>query len=174
MRVQRLTLQLSRVVLGIAGLAICISAGCKQCERAIERAAVEATSVVGSTSTAGGTVVAFLRERQDGHSGELYWREAVKPYPRMDSNMPINPSDWALVLVKDGKNSSRWTWLRYRVKSTAANGNPIEKLWDFCLNETVDGYRIVRVVHAEDSTVEACSESPTWAKYQYQPRPAGR
>jgi hypothetical protein len=87
-------------------------------------------------------VVAFLRERREGHSGEQYWREVVRPYPRMDEGLPTNPTEWTVVLDKDGNTPAPWAWLRYRVKSTTAAGLPIEKLWDFCLNETVKGFRI--------------------------------
>jgi hypothetical protein len=76
----------------ILGLILTLS-GCDGCTKEIEKNLVNDVSRLGSSSTAGGTVVAFLRDRRDGHSGEGYWRETVEPYPRVDYLVPVAPKD---------------------------------------------------------------------------------
>jgi hypothetical protein len=176
MSVQRPAFQRYRVILGLLALETCLLLpGCEDCAAGVEKAAVVGASQIGSTSTAGGTVVAFLRDRRDGHSGEQYWRQPVGSYPKIYGDIPSNPSDWDLVLMKSGHEPSPWVWFRYRLKSTTASGIPVEKLWDFCLNETVAGFRIVAVWgDAQDATVHECKESPTWVKYHDETRPTAR
>lgn len=154
-------------ILLLVSLTLC--GGCDWLLKLLEGRAIDTASVAGSTSTAGGTVVAFLRDRKDGHSGEDYWREAVPPYPRMDGIVPISPTDWNFVLVESGPDDL-WVLLRYRVKSTTAAGVPIEKLWDFCTINTVKGFRLVATWEADDSRVKACADSLKWPKYDYPPK----
>lgn len=152
----------------LLALAVLLSfACCDGCEKKIEKNWVGSVGRLGSPSTAGGTVVAFLRARQEGHSGEEYWREAVAPYPRMGDTVPIAPRDWKLMHVESGPRDS-WVLLRFRVESTTHNGQPIEKLWDFCLNNTVKGFRIAAALDAEDKNIEVCEATLAWKKYDYE------
>jgi hypothetical protein len=148
-------------------LVLIFFSGCEGCAKEIEKNLVNDISYFGSTSTAGGTVVSFLRARRDGHAGEQYWREPVAPsYARTPYSVPIAPKDWKVMHVESGPDDG-WVLLRFRIESATGSGLPVEKLWDFCLHKTVEGFRIAAVGDAGDQNVGVCEASLSWKKFDY-------
>jgi len=142
-------------------------AGCDEIFAWASRLGGDTVGSVGSDSTATGAVVAFLRRRHDGHDGEELWRIATPPFPRMTEPVPVNPNEWNVVFTKDGTTrEGGWAYVRYRINSRTPAGIASEKLWDFCLNETVKGYRIVAAWDANDVYLEECQKSPAWIKFK--------
>lgn len=155
-----MSVRLARHLLLLAALGAALSASaCNSCIAQIE-------PYTGTSTTAEGVLRRFLEARKEGHSGDEFWRAPVDGFPKVSGAPPINPTTWESVLRRTD-DDDRWVWHRFRVKSTTPVGIPIEKLWDFCFNKTVEGYRLVAVSDASDDTVRECTASIHWVKFQF-------
>lgn len=146
--------------------------GCDRISQVLSSLFDQTVGLAGSDSTRAGTVVSFLRDRRDGHEGERFWRRTAPPYPRMPGPVPVNPQDWKPVLSKEGttkelftNNDAEWALMRWRIDSRTTEGLTSEKLWDFCLILTVEGFRIVSAWEANDDNQKECKESPNWMQF---------
>jgi hypothetical protein len=139
-------------------IVVCLQAACNGC-----LGEADGRSPAGP-STAEGTLVAFFLARKDGHRGSELWRDPVAGWPRITGPVLANPTGWEKVTAE---SEEQWSWFRYRIKSSREDGVQIEKLWDFCVLDTVRGPRIVAAWDAQDENVKNCAGANSWVKYRY-------
>jgi len=113
--------------------------------------------------TAEGTLHAYLGSRMWGYSGDELWRETYWGFRRVPETLPAKSTSSSTVFAADGAPPT-WAWRRVRLSS--APWDPTDRLWDFCLDKTVNGYEVVGAWPANDATKDACKESPTWSRFR--------
>jgi len=97
-----------------------------------------------------------------GYAGEHLWRETFWGFEKVPGTLPSKATSWSTVFA-EGDDRSAWAWRRIRLSSY---WEPANKLWDFWLDRTVDGYELVGAWPAADITKAICRESPTWSRFR--------
>jgi hypothetical protein len=113
--------------------------------------------------TAEGTVARFLKARGRGDSGREFWRRPNdnRDIPWAEVDAIKNPTAWTFIRATRRED---WASLRYRINSTRADGVPIEKIWDFCLNEVAGQYALLGLMEAIEGAAEGCGNYKNWTQ----------
>jgi hypothetical protein len=136
------------------------------------RSSPSATSLPADLRQSADVLNQFLQARKEGRPGTELWRAPASGPARLPANLPVNPARWERGLSRDASNTpgthdARWAWHRVRVWSTMSDGATMERVWDFCLNSTPAGYRLVDAWPASNETTSLCSESPRAPRFNY-------
>ena len=126
--------------------------------------------------------VLLLEKTISAGFGKKLWRTTTGKQEMMVTLDPVAPMTWKRTGREEGKN---WALLKYLVDenilyqpvivshliskrkelASKVSFNPTGN-YDFCLNETIKGWRIVGVWQTFPSNPKRCSESLSWVQYQ--------